>query len=69
MAAGQSISYGPTPTPYGDVSITIDCRNPKPVLTLDADWRNQPPDIAIQVPGYSARKTADRPETHELEKQ
>jgi hypothetical protein len=69
MAAGQSISYGPTPTPYGDVSLTIDCGNSKPVLTLEADWRNQPPDIVIQVPGYSARKTADGPETHELEKQ
>ncbi|MCJ8498994.1 hypothetical protein [Desulfatitalea alkaliphila] len=69
MAAGQSISYGPSPTPYGDVSLSIDCEKPKPVLTLDASWRNQRPDIIIQVPGYRARKTADRTESYELERQ
>ncbi len=73
MAAGDPISFGPSPTPYGAVSVKITHAESGPVLTLETAWRDDPPEIAVEIPGYLAVKRSrasetDEPETYQLEK-
>jgi hypothetical protein len=54
MAAKKPLFFGPTPTPYGSVSVSISHEDDHPVLTLDATWRERPPAISVAVPGFRA---------------
>lgn len=42
------ISFGPTLTAWGDVSVALN----EDTLKIDATWRNPPPKIRVKVPGY-----------------
>ncbi len=46
------LRFGPTPTPFGPVTVTIAPDDHYARIELAADWRSQPVDISIQVPGY-----------------
>jgi len=57
MQRRKKLAYGPTLTPFGKVSVEIDCRGNRPILTLSADWyENRPREIFACLPGY---KTVD----------
>ncbi len=51
----RTIGFGPTPTPYGIVSLQLHARGENLHLNLDIDWQKQggyPEEIIIAVPGY-----------------
>ena len=55
IAPDQTIGFGPTPTPYGAVSVKLRGRDENLLVDLDVDWRKQtapPAEIIIAVPGY-----------------
>jgi len=55
LKPGRTIGFGPTPTPYGAVSLQLNADGECLHLNLDIDWQKQggPPEaIIIAVPGY-----------------
>ncbi len=68
MAARKPISFGPTPTPYGPVSVHITHGDNGPALHLEADWRENQPTLSVCVPGYEAGKINDWQKPFKLEK-
>ncbi len=49
----KKLAYGPTLTPFGKISVEIDCRESRPVMTLTADWYEKlPGEIIASLPGY-----------------
>jgi hypothetical protein len=59
LQAPEDLAFGPTPTPYGDVSLKVLKRNQGLLVEGDADWRDGPCDMEIRVPGYRVRKVQD----------
>lgn len=45
---GGRVSFGPTVTPWGRVSVRLDGKQ----LELDAEWHELPPHVIVAVPGY-----------------
>ncbi|MDF1578989.1 MAG: hypothetical protein P1P81_11170, partial [Desulfobulbales bacterium] len=53
----KTLAYGPTLTPFGKISVVIDCRGNRPALTLAAEWyATRPREIVACLPGYKAEK-------------
>ncbi len=50
LAAGEVLSFGPTFTAWGPVSVRVQSSR----LFLEGAWRDQPPRIRIAVPGHAA---------------
>ncbi|KJS01342.1 MAG: hypothetical protein VR65_09330 [Desulfobulbaceae bacterium BRH_c16a] len=49
----KKLSYGPTLTPFGRVSVEIDCRYTSPEVHLKADWyKRRPEKITVHLPGF-----------------
>jgi hypothetical protein len=49
----KHMAYGPTPTPFGPVSVEIDCRHENPAVKLSASWYEQEPDtVLVSFPGF-----------------
>ncbi|EKD36294.1 MAG: hypothetical protein ACD_75C01565G0001 [uncultured bacterium] len=49
----KKLAYGPTLTPFGRVSVEINCRHTRPAVHLTADWYERRPDkIIVRLPGY-----------------
>ena len=46
---GGEVSYGPTLTAWGPVSVRLDGLR----LSFDATWRDAPPRVRIAVPGFA----------------
>ena len=59
LQAPEDLAFGPTPTPYGDVSLKVLKRNQGLLVEGDADWRDGPCEMEIRVPGYRVRKVQD----------
>ena len=53
MATGEELSFGPTPTAWGTVTVRLDKGN----LTIEGTWREEDPRIEVAVAGYSATET------------
>jgi hypothetical protein len=50
----EAISFGPTLTPFGPVTLGLEPHSTgKFSVHIEAEWRGQPPQIEIRVPGYS----------------
>jgi hypothetical protein len=54
----ENICFGPAPTSFGNITIDIVCSETDIRVRVEADWKNQRPDIECRLPGY-ARKTLD----------
>lgn len=52
MDSDETISFGPTPTPWGDVTVTIDTSGEQPDVRIDGEWREEPAETIIALPGY-----------------
>ncbi|MEE4313639.1 MAG: hypothetical protein V2J11_04040 [Desulfofustis sp.] len=54
LTTGQSISYGPTLTPYGSVSVAMAGNGQTTDVTVTGDWQpHRPQTISIELPGHS----------------
>jgi hypothetical protein len=60
-SAGSSadLFFGPTLTPWGPVTVRIQCQGREAVVQLEANWRSRPPRIDVQVPGFESVANAD----------
>lgn len=47
----QPLSFGPTPTPYGDLALHLESSNGSVTVTWEATWRRKPAFITVAVPG------------------
>ncbi|MGA1875331.1 MAG: hypothetical protein ACMUIA_06975, partial [bacterium] len=59
----ESLFCGPTLTPYGTLSLTIDPKPDKVILSWQASWRRQPPILEIKIPGLPCRLITDPTQT------
>ena len=48
----DELGFGPTLTPWGEVSVRIENPRLAPELFIDADWRRQCPVVDVAVPGF-----------------
>lgn len=48
----DSIAFGPTPTEFGPVTVTIQGKKDAKTLSISGEWRCGFPSIIVQVPGY-----------------
>lgn len=66
LQSGAELVFGPTPTRFGKVQITVSMKNHRPLVRMDAEWRGQEPRVEIRIPGFhpSQADSFDRP--HEL---
>ena len=49
---GQSLSFGPAPTPWGTVSLTIAPDKDAVSVAWQGAWRGEPPVIEVRLPGF-----------------
>jgi hypothetical protein len=64
LEANGELTFGPTLTPWGAVSIRIlttiaGVESARPVVTIDGQWRGKPPRIDVAVPGYVKQTNVD----------
>jgi len=54
IRTGEEISFGPTLTAHGSVSVRIqkDTTSEKTLLHIDANWRGTPPRLQVRLPGH-----------------
>jgi hypothetical protein len=53
LRSGEDLSYGPTLTAFGRVSLHLEgTPGGKRSLRLEADWYGEPPSLAVRIPGY-----------------
>lgn len=57
------LAFGPAPTPFGDVQVTVSTKNHRPLVKVDAEWRGPAPRVEIRIPGFHAGQadSLDRP--------
>ncbi len=58
LDAGEPLRFGPTPTPYGPITVFFDPAGDTVHVSWKADWRDQPPAIYVAVPGYDSRQVS-----------
>lgn len=58
LAGAEAIGFGPAPTAFGDVTLSITPRPAEIIVEWQADWRRRPAEIRVQPPGF-APVTAD----------
>jgi hypothetical protein len=68
LKSDEEVFFGPTPTPWGRVSVRLNPGTLEPTLTLEADWRGTPPRIDIEVPSFRKLADADSSATITLER-
>jgi hypothetical protein len=51
LANHQQLSFGPTPTPYGDLCVRLESSGNKLTVAWEAVWRQKPPLIVVALPG------------------
>jgi hypothetical protein len=56
LESGAELALGPTPTPWGLVTMRVTCDESSALVVLDAAWRGDPPRVDVQIPGYRAAK-------------
>lgn len=48
------VAFGPTPTPWGPIHVRFTACSNGLLLTADAAWHGDAPELRVQVPGYRA---------------
>ncbi|MFH0794210.1 MAG: hypothetical protein V2A74_09300, partial [bacterium] len=54
LESGETMELGPSPTSFGNVTMWIEPKRDRVVVSWDADWREPPLWIAIRLPGCEA---------------
>ncbi len=52
LAGDDSLAFGPTPTPYGPVTVGITPGWESAVVEISGEWRGDSPEIKIDIPGF-----------------
>jgi hypothetical protein len=52
LDSDENISFGPTPTSWGNITVTIDASGEQPDVRIDGEWREEPAETIIALPGY-----------------
>jgi hypothetical protein len=52
LAEGQETSFGPTLTPWGQVTVQISAGQHEATLLLDGQWRGTSPRVDVEIPGF-----------------
>lgn len=47
-----TVSFGPAPTPFGDMTVFIETQNSQTTLRWEARWFSQEPKIEVRLPGF-----------------
>ena len=68
LASDGICSFGPTPTPRGDASVEFEAKDGRVFMTVNGDWRRQPPQIEAAVPGFLHAVATGDVEAVELER-
>lgn len=63
ITGNETLQFGPTPTSYGDISVSIPEKENTVALSWEANWRNKPDSLRVSIPNYQAETIADPPET------
>jgi hypothetical protein len=61
----QTIAFGPAPTSFGDIQISIKPQGQNILIQWQGDWFAQEPPIDIQLPGL--KSVSVQPATNSLE--
>ena len=61
----QTISFGPAPTSFGDIQISIKPQGPEILIEWHGNWFKKEPAIDIRLPGF--KKVRIAPATNSLE--
>ncbi|MEW6354532.1 MAG: hypothetical protein AB1469_09655 [Pseudomonadota bacterium] len=51
LAAPNRLSFGPAPTPYGDISVNLESNAERIMISWQGAWRTSAPVIEIHLPG------------------
>jgi hypothetical protein len=62
----KGAAFGPTLTPWGALRIRFSREQSGLRLHLDGEWRNPPPQLKVQVPGYQSETISNPPSSHQL---
>lgn len=50
--SGRTSRFGPTPTPYGPITVRIQGEEDAAVVEWSAAWRTAPPELEVRLPGH-----------------
>ncbi|ADE15627.1 conserved hypothetical protein [Nitrosococcus halophilus Nc 4] len=53
LEGGEPISYGPAPTPFGDITVSLRPEGENVVVHWQGQWRQEPPQIEVCLPGLA----------------
>jgi hypothetical protein len=56
LRPGAVLSFGPAPTPFGSISISVACGGDDARVSWRGEWRHDPPPVIVQLPGHPAVK-------------
>jgi hypothetical protein len=59
LKQGEPIAFGPTPTPFGTVTVSFASKNNELTVEIDAAWRQAPGRVVVAVPGYERLEAED----------
>ncbi len=54
LTEGSELSFGPAPTPFGDLSVSLRAEQGKVHVQWEGAWRKNAPRIEIRLPGHEA---------------
>ena len=55
LESGIRCSFGPAPTPWGAVTVTVQPYDEGVRIRWDADWRDGEPPLVVRIDGYPSR--------------
>ena len=53
VETGDQISFGPTKTRFGSVSVAVSLSEDEARIVIDGDWHTLAPDIEVRLPGFA----------------
>jgi hypothetical protein len=53
LEGDEEMRFGPTPTPWGEVTVRINPNQSNPTVTLETAWRGAPPRVDVEISGFS----------------
>ncbi len=60
ITSGEDIGFGPAPTPWGRLRLNLRSEKEEAAVQVDAQWRKDPPEVIIALPGYD-KKVLEEP--------
>jgi hypothetical protein len=55
LAAETPLLFGPAPTPWGDVTVSVQPQGDRAHVAWKGVWRNQPPPVEVRLVGHTGR--------------